>query len=127
MGWRRVILSTEERGNGAGQNLKVDFEIAFIAAGVPEAAALFVEPADSADPYYFSPEDSRISGSERDAVPAASFPSPPERRVNIAAGDRWANKPPSVPGPSDRPHRLPQILGPMISTADPAYNRYTAL
>src|SRR3546814_4371100 len=56
MGWRRVILSTEERGNGAGQNLKVDFEIAFIAAGVPEAAALFVEPADSGDSYYFSPE-----------------------------------------------------------------------
>src|SRR3546814_9768791 len=80
MGWRRVILSTEERGNGAGQNLKVDFEIAFIAAGVPEAAALFVEPADSGDSYYFSPEASRIFGSELDAVRADSCPPPPEGR-----------------------------------------------
>src|SRR3546814_13206894 len=71
---------------------KVDFEIAFIAAGVPEAAALFVEPADSGDSYYFSPEASRIFGSELDAVRADSCPPPPEGRVNIAVGDRRAIK-----------------------------------
>jgi hypothetical protein len=90
MGWRRVILSAEERVKGAGQDLKIDFEIAFIAAGVPEAAALFVETADVGDLYYFSPEASRIFGSELDAVRAGACPPPCEGNVDIAVGHRRA-------------------------------------
>src|SRR3546814_19083947 len=118
MGWRRVILSTEERGNGAGQNLKVDFEIAFIAAGVPEAAAPFVGPADSGDSYYFSPEASRSFGSELDAVRADACPPPPEDRVCIAVGDRRAIKLPRVPLPTTRHPRSRQSTGPVHPAED---------
>ena len=75
---------------GAGQDLKIDFEIAFIAAGVPEAAALFVETADVGDLYYFSPEASRIFDSELDAARAGACPPPREGRVDIAVGHRRA-------------------------------------
>lgn len=91
MGWRKVVLSAEERVSGAGQSLKIDFEIAFIAAGVPEAAALFIESADAGDFYYFSPEASRIFGRELDAFRAGCCTAPPgHSNVMVAVGHRKA-------------------------------------
>lgn len=90
MGWRKVVLSAEERTKGAGQSLTVDFEIAFIAAGVPEAAALFIESADAGDFYYFSPEASRIFGRELDAFRAGCCPPPADGRLTMAVGHRRA-------------------------------------
>lgn len=75
---------------GVGQDLRIDFELAFIAAGVPEAAALFVETADLGELYYFSPEASRIFGSELDAVRACPCAPPCEGSVDIAVGHRRA-------------------------------------
>jgi hypothetical protein len=90
MGWRKVVLSAEERVSGVGQNLTIDFELAFIAAGVPEAAALFVESAEGGDFYYFSPEATRIFGSELDAVRAGSCQPPVGSHVVVAVGHRKA-------------------------------------
>lgn len=90
MEWRRIILSAEERVKGTGQDLQVEFEIAFIAAGVPEAAALFVESADRGDFYYFSPEATRIFSSQLEAARADVCPPPAESGVHIAVGHQRA-------------------------------------
>lgn len=90
MGWRRVVLSAEERVTGSGEDLKVDFEIAFIAAGVPEAAALFVESADRGENFYFSPAASRIFCRQLDAVHADGCAPPRQGSVNIAVGHQMA-------------------------------------
>lgn len=71
---------------GAGQDLKTDFEIAFIAAGVPEGAALFVESADRGETYYFSPEATRIFGRQLDLVRARNCPPPRHRKISVAVG-----------------------------------------
>jgi hypothetical protein len=90
MGWRLIALSAEERGTGAGEDLKVDFEIAVIAAAVPEAAALFIESAERDEFLYFSPEASRIFRSRLDAVRAEVCPPPQQGKVNIAVGHQRA-------------------------------------
>ena len=86
MGWRRIILSAEERAEGADESLKVDFEIAFIAAGVPETAALFVASEIDYDCFYFSPEASRIFHDQLDAAQAVNCLAPPPGKVGIAVG-----------------------------------------
>lgn len=86
MGWRKIILSAQERAEGAGQSLKIDFEIAFIAAGVPETAALFLESDSDTDSFYFSPEASRIFRRQLDAARAHACPPPESNRVGIAVG-----------------------------------------
>lgn len=84
MGWRKVVLSGEHRASG--QSLEVDFELAFIAAGVPETAALFIERGDTADIYYFSPQASRIFRRELDALQATACPPPADPDLVVAVG-----------------------------------------
>jgi len=86
MGWRRVIISAQQRAKGVDQDLKVNFEISFIAAGVPEGAAMFGKPAGAGEAFYFSPEASRIFGGELDAALAADCELPLEPDLDVVVG-----------------------------------------
>jgi len=86
MEWRRIVLSAEQRLEGAGQDLKIDFEIAFIAAGVPEAAALFVQAGNQGEQYYFSPEATRIYAGQLDSARAVPCRAPLPEHVSLAVG-----------------------------------------
>lgn len=86
MGWRRVIISAQQRADGVDEDLKVSFEISFIAAGVPEGAAMFGNSAGAGEALYFSPEASRIFCGELDAAFAADCELPREGDLDVLVG-----------------------------------------
>ena len=90
MTWRKVSFPAGEGGRDAGNNLlaafEEEFEIAFIAAGVPERAALFVDHSVEYSTLYFSPDASRIFHNELNAVRADDCAVPEGPGVGLLVG-----------------------------------------